>query len=170
MGELVKLTGDEVRFRHDIVRKAAYEGLSVRRRREVHRRACAVIEAWGLGPVADPFGARLPRHRRRAARLVMRWNRLAADAVATRGAMEVAEQLLRTWRPRRPRRAHRHAERRATSAARRGGRTSGTSRRSLSKPRGLAQKLVTADERARIVVDRGPGPSRSSVGTALRCS
>jgi len=97
LGDLVTLDEDSVRFRHDLVRVAAYEGLSVRRRRALHRRAGDVIEEWGDAvPLADPVaalafhatGSGLPER-------IVRWNSEAAEAAISKGAMEVAEALLR---------------------------------------------------------------------------
>ena len=45
LGDLVIVDDQEVRFRHDLVRVAAYEGLSIRRRRAVHTHAGDVIES-----------------------------------------------------------------------------------------------------------------------------
>ena len=97
LGDLVVVDGDTVRFRHDLVRVAAYEGLSVRRRRAVHQLAGDVIEAWGDDvPLADPVsmlafhasGSGIPER-------VARWNQEAAEAAIAKGAMEIAESLLR---------------------------------------------------------------------------
>ncbi len=97
LGDLVILDDGAVRFRHDMVRVAAYEGLSVRRRRAVHRRAGDVIEEWGDGvPIADPIsalafhasGSGLPER-------IVKWNHEAAEAAIAKGAMEIAESLLR---------------------------------------------------------------------------
>ncbi len=97
LGDLVVLGDDTVRFRHDMVRVAAYEGLSLRRRRAVHQLAGDVIEDWGPSvPVADPVsalafhatGSGLPDR-------IIRWNSEAAEAAVLKGAMEIAESLLR---------------------------------------------------------------------------
>ncbi|MEO7372247.1 MAG: AAA family ATPase, partial [Ilumatobacteraceae bacterium] len=96
LGDLVVLGEDTVRFRHDLVRVAAYEGLSVRRRRELHQRAGDVIEELGdSAPIADPIaalafhasGSGLPER-------VVHWSREAAEAAMGKGAMEIAEWLL----------------------------------------------------------------------------
>ena len=96
LGDLVTIDDDSVRFRHDLVRVAAYEGLSIRRREAVHRRAGDVIEDWGdSAPVSDRVAA-LAFHATGsgvAARIVV-WNQEAADAAMAKGAMEVAERLL----------------------------------------------------------------------------
>ena len=97
LGDLVILGDDSARFRHDLVRVAAYEGLSVRRRRELHRRAGDIIETWGDSvPLADPVAA-LAFHASGSAMpdRIIRWNREAAEAAMTKGAMEIAESLLR---------------------------------------------------------------------------
>ena len=58
LGDLVVVDEASVRFRHDLVGVAAYEGLSVRRRRAVHQRAGDVIEAWDDSvPIPDPVSA-----------------------------------------------------------------------------------------------------------------
>ena len=96
LGDLVMLGEETARFRHDLVRVAAYEGLSVRRRRELHRRAGDVIEAWGDDvPLADPVAA-LAFHATGSAMpdRIIKWNREAAEAAMTKGAMEIAESLL----------------------------------------------------------------------------
>ncbi len=97
LGDLVMLGEATVRFRHDLVRVAAYEGLSVRRRRQLHRRAGDVIEAWGESvPLADPVAA-LAFHATGSALpdRIIKWNSEAAEAAMTNGAMEIAESLLR---------------------------------------------------------------------------
>ena len=156
VGELVELTGDEVRFRHDLVRVAAYEGLPVRRRREVHRRACDVIEAWGpAAPIADPLSA-------------LAFHAAGAERARARPAMEPAGGRRRcdAWCD---------GGRRAV-AARRGGRgggdgrtgTTSAGRRSACSPRPLSAPgtstshrrarrrraaVAPAEDRARIAVD-----------------
>ncbi|MEP7203035.1 MAG: adenylate/guanylate cyclase domain-containing protein [Ilumatobacteraceae bacterium] len=96
LGDLVMLGEQTVRFRHDLVRVAAYEGLSVRRRRALHQRAGDVIEAWGESvPLPDPVAA-LAFHATGSGmpERIVRWNREAAEAAIAKGAMEVAETLL----------------------------------------------------------------------------
>lgn len=96
LGDLVVVDGEHVRFSHDMVRVAAYEGLSLRRRRAVHRRACEVIEARrDTLPLADPI-ATLAFHAAGAGSpaLVVKWTGAAAEAAAARGAMEIAERHL----------------------------------------------------------------------------
>ena len=97
LGDLIIVDEDTVRFRHDLVRVAAYEGLSVRRRRALHQRAGDVIEAWGFSvPLPDPVAA-LAFHASGSGmpERVIQWNRRAADAAIAKGAMETAESLLR---------------------------------------------------------------------------
>jgi tetratricopeptide (TPR) repeat protein len=97
LGDLVVIDDGAVRFRHDMVRVAAYEGLSVRRRREVHRHAGDVIEEWGeTVPLADPVSA-LAFHASGSAipERIVKWNHEAAEAAIAKGAMEIAESLLR---------------------------------------------------------------------------
>jgi class 3 adenylate cyclase/tetratricopeptide (TPR) repeat protein len=96
LGDLIIVDEDTVRFRHDLVRVAAYEGLSVRRRRALHQRAGEVIEAWGQSvPLPDPIAA-LAFHASGSGipERVVRWNREAAEAAIGKGAMEIAESLL----------------------------------------------------------------------------
>ena len=95
-GDLFVVADDSVRFRHDLVRVAAYEGLSIRRRRTVHQVAGDVIEAWGeSAPIADPVAA-LAHHATGSGipERIVEWNQRAADAAIEKGAMEVAEWLL----------------------------------------------------------------------------
>jgi class 3 adenylate cyclase/tetratricopeptide (TPR) repeat protein len=96
LGDLMAVEDDSVIFRNELVRLAAYEGLSVRRRRAVHERAGDVIEEWGdSAPLADPIGA-LAFHAAGSARpeRIVRWCTEAADAAIAVGAMEIAESLL----------------------------------------------------------------------------
>lgn len=96
LGDLVIVDGDVVSFRNDLVRLAAYEGLSVRRRRAVHGRAADIIEEWGDSvPIADPVSA-LAFHAAGSGRAerIVRWGGEAAEAAIERGAMEIGESLL----------------------------------------------------------------------------
>jgi class 3 adenylate cyclase/tetratricopeptide (TPR) repeat protein len=96
LGDLVTIHDGSVRFRHDLVRVAAYEGLSIKRRRAVHRRAGDVIEQWGGDvPLADPVAA-LAFHATGSGdpARIMDWNQQAADVAMAKGATEVAERLL----------------------------------------------------------------------------
>lgn len=147
---------DCVRFRHDLVRVAAYEGLAVRRRRAVHERASDVIEAWGdAAPIADPVAA-LAFHATGSGipSRIVTWNRRAAEAAIAKGAMEVAERLLGAVIP---------AERET--------RASPTSRRATYRQLAIAaeraghpqaaldalvhaSRLAAGDERAAITIDR----------------
>ncbi len=97
LGDLVVHDGESVRFRHDLVRVAAYEGLSVRRRRAVHERAGDVIESWGVSAPVDDRTAALAFHATGSGRpdRIIRWNSQAAEEAIDRGAMEIAETLLR---------------------------------------------------------------------------
>jgi class 3 adenylate cyclase/tetratricopeptide (TPR) repeat protein len=97
VGDLLRTDGTTLRFDHDLVRVAAYEGLSVRRRRALHQRAGDVIDEWGDAvPVPDrtaslafhASGSGLPDR-------VARWGDAAARAAMSRGTMETAERLLR---------------------------------------------------------------------------
>ncbi len=156
LGDLVSVEGDDIRFRHDMVRVAAYEGLAVRRRREVHRHACAVIEEWGSSvPLPDPISS-LAFHATGAdsPELIVRWNHLAADAAMERGAMEVAEELLTAVVPAQVTISAEPAERYAVhrslaTAAERAGHLE-VSLEALV----VARMLSEGDERARIAVER----------------
>ncbi len=97
LGDLVVVESETVSFRNDLVRIAAYEGLSVRRRRAVHERAGDIIETWGHdSPVVDraaalafhAVGSTLPER-------IVRWSGEAADEAIEKGAMEIAESRLR---------------------------------------------------------------------------
>jgi class 3 adenylate cyclase/tetratricopeptide (TPR) repeat protein len=97
LGDLVTVVDRAVSFRHDLVRVAAYEGQSDRRRRDLHRAACAVLDAWGPNPpVADTVAA-LAYHAAGSGdpELLVRWGRLAAESALARGGVEVARDLLR---------------------------------------------------------------------------
>ena len=96
LADLVTLDDDTVRFEHELVRVAAYQGLSVRRRRAVHERAGDVIEEWGdavpiVGPVSalafHASGSGLPER-------IVRWCGDAAEAAIGKGAMQTAQALL----------------------------------------------------------------------------
>jgi tetratricopeptide (TPR) repeat protein len=155
-GDLVVIDGPTVQFRHDLVRVASYEGLSVRRRKAVHARAGDVIEAWGEGaPVAD-FVAALAFHATGSgiATRIAEYNQRAADAAMAKGAMEVAERLLRdviaAQREMRAARGLRLAAlRQLASAAERAGHPDA----SLDASR-RAGRMAPSAERAEIAVDR----------------
>jgi class 3 adenylate cyclase/tetratricopeptide (TPR) repeat protein len=94
---LLTVHGDFVAFVHDLARVAAYEGLSVRRRRTLHARACEVVERWGDdAPVVDRVAA-LAFHASGSARpeLVECWHGDAAGRAMVAGAAVTAEGLLR---------------------------------------------------------------------------
>lgn len=96
LGDLMIVDGGDVRFRHDLVRTAAYQGLSIRRRRAVHARAVVVIDEWGsAAPVVDPIAA-LAFHASGSGDddNIVRWCAAAADAALGAGAMEIGESLL----------------------------------------------------------------------------
>jgi class 3 adenylate cyclase/tetratricopeptide (TPR) repeat protein len=83
---------EHLRFRHDMVREVAYEGLSYRRRRELHARTGAVIEqmhATDTDAVADLLSlhyARAQQHDR-----AWRYARIAGDrAMRAHGNVEAA--------------------------------------------------------------------------------
>jgi tetratricopeptide (TPR) repeat protein len=92
----VVIDEDTVGFRNELLRLAAYEGLSVRRRRAVHRRAGEVLDEWGDEvPVDDPVAARafhasgsgIPER-------IVHSGTEAAEVAIGKGAMEIAEGLL----------------------------------------------------------------------------
>jgi tetratricopeptide (TPR) repeat protein len=154
--DLVVVDGRTIRFGHDLVRVAAYEGLSVRRRKAVHTRAGEVIEAWGdAAPVADVV-ATLAFHATGSgiASRIVECNTRAADAAMVSGAMEVAERLLRdiiaAQRETRATRDDRRAIlRQLASAAERAGHPDAA----LDAVR-RASRLATGTERDEIAVDR----------------
>jgi len=156
LGGLVTIDDASVRFRHDLVRVAAYEGLSVRRRRAVHRRAGDVIEAWGdSAPVSDRVAV-LAFHATGSgiASRVVEWNQKAADAALAKGAVEIAERLLSDV-------VQAQRETRASHDARRGtfcqlavaAERAGHPEPALDAYR-RAARLASEAERAQIAVDR----------------
>jgi class 3 adenylate cyclase/tetratricopeptide (TPR) repeat protein len=68
---LVRESGDTFRFQHSLIRDAAYEGLPFRRRKELHGRAGAVIEASAKNP--DDQAALLSMHYFHALRFDKAW-------------------------------------------------------------------------------------------------
>jgi tetratricopeptide (TPR) repeat protein len=92
-GEFVGLTADgaAVEFRHGLFREVAYEGLSYRRRREVHRRAGEEI-ARRAGAEAEEQAEILSLHFHRAAEhaAAWRWSRVAGDRARRRFAGQAA--------------------------------------------------------------------------------
>jgi class 3 adenylate cyclase/predicted ATPase len=81
---LLKERGGGVRFRHGLVRDAAYEGLSYRRRRELHARVGEVIEA-AAGEEADEQAELLSLHFFHAHEFdqAFAYSRIAADRAKT---------------------------------------------------------------------------------------
>jgi class 3 adenylate cyclase/tetratricopeptide (TPR) repeat protein len=79
LGAFVAPAGGDWRFSHDLVRDAAYEGLSFKRRRELHRRAATAIEA--ASAVNDPPVELLSLHWMQAERYDYAWDysRRSAD-------------------------------------------------------------------------------------------
>ena len=156
LGDLVVHDGGSVRFRHDLVRVAAYEGLSARRRRAVHERAGDVIEAWGASAPVDDRVAVLAFHATGSGRpeRIIRWNSEAAEEAIDRGAMEIAETLLRDVAGARQQTGSdpadlRAVHRRLAFAAERAGHPE-TAVDSLAR----AARLSDDRERAEIAVDR----------------
>jgi class 3 adenylate cyclase/tetratricopeptide (TPR) repeat protein len=79
LAAFVAPAGGDWRFSHDLVRDAAYEGLSFKRRRELHRRAATAIEA--ASAVNDPPVELLSLHWMHAERYDRAWDysRRSAD-------------------------------------------------------------------------------------------
>ena len=95
LGEfIVPADHDELAFRHDLVRATAYEGLSFRRRREIHSRVGLALERR-LGPRADEESALLSLHFHEAHHFERSWRYsvLAADRAAGGYANVVASEL-----------------------------------------------------------------------------
>lgn len=96
LGDLVIVDEERASFRNELLRVAAYEGLSVRRRRAVHRRAGEVIDEWGDGvPLDDPIAA-LAFHASGSGipERIVQWGTEAAEVAIDKGATEIAEGLL----------------------------------------------------------------------------
>ena len=73
LGEfIVPADNDELAFRHDLVRATAYEGLSFRRRRDIHARSASPLERR-LGTRADEEAALLSLHFHEAHQFERSW-------------------------------------------------------------------------------------------------
>jgi class 3 adenylate cyclase/tetratricopeptide (TPR) repeat protein len=85
---------DTLRFRHELVRATAYEGLSYRRRRQIHGRVAATIERQAGADVAEVAGL-LSHHFLEAGEHERAWHYsvLAGDAAQERLANVVASEL-----------------------------------------------------------------------------
>ncbi len=95
LGEfVVPAEGEALAFRHDLVRATAYEGLSFRRRRDIHGRVGAALEER-LGPRADEEAALLSLHFLEASDHPRAWRYavLAADRAEAGFANVVAAEL-----------------------------------------------------------------------------
>jgi class 3 adenylate cyclase/tetratricopeptide (TPR) repeat protein len=95
LGHLVeRVEHDTFCFRHDLVRATAYEGLSFRRRRQIHGRVAAAIERQAVGDVTDVAGL-LSHHFLEAGEHERAWHYsvLAGDAAQERLANVVASEL-----------------------------------------------------------------------------
>lgn len=95
LGEfIVPGVDDELGFRHDLVRATAYEGLSFRRRREIHARVGVALERR-LGTRADEEAALLSLHFHEAHQFQRSWHYavLAGDRAAAGYANVVASEL-----------------------------------------------------------------------------
>jgi class 3 adenylate cyclase/tetratricopeptide (TPR) repeat protein len=95
LSEFVTWEGPELlAFRHDLIRATAYEGLSFRRRRVIHRRVGEALEAEA-GERVDEAAARLSLHFLEAQDYDKAWRYavLAADQARTKYANVVAGEL-----------------------------------------------------------------------------
>jgi class 3 adenylate cyclase/tetratricopeptide (TPR) repeat protein len=95
LGNLVgRDEGDVLRFRHDLIRATAYEGLSFRRRREIHGRLVAALERRAGEDVAEAAGL-LSFHSLAAGlhEQAWRYSVLAGDAAKAKLANVVAAEL-----------------------------------------------------------------------------
>ena len=113
--------GTTLAFRHDLVRATAYEGLSFRRRRDIHGRVGMALEER-LGSRADEEAALLSLHFHEAGEYEQSWRYsvLAGDRAAAgfanvvaseqyRRALDAAEQLPRASPPTRSPSSRRHS-------------------------------------------------------------
>ena len=94
LGEfIVPGDGEELAFRHDLVRATAYEGLSFRRRRDIHSRVGLALEEQ-LGPRADEEAALLSLHFHQAGHYERSWRYsvLAGDRATSGFANVVASE------------------------------------------------------------------------------
>jgi class 3 adenylate cyclase/tetratricopeptide (TPR) repeat protein len=95
VAEFVSVDGKSVAFRHDLYRVAAYDGLSYRRRRELHTRFATLLAAR---PDATHTSALIAYHAHEAGEHAMtwRWACVAAGSAAAAGAVvEAAEHYAR---------------------------------------------------------------------------
>jgi class 3 adenylate cyclase/tetratricopeptide (TPR) repeat protein len=92
--EFVSVEGEEARFRHDLYREAAYAGLPVSRRRELHGR---IADALATGDVNHALAPTLALHFHAAGRVeeALRHAAHGARAAAARAAWAEAAEL---WR------------------------------------------------------------------------
>ena len=90
LDRFVSRNGDLFAFRNGLVRQVAYEGLSYRRRRELHARV-----ADALAGADEPRASQLPLHLARAERWSEAWGvaRAAAERARAEGANAVAGHL-----------------------------------------------------------------------------
>ena len=128
----------------------------MRRRKAVHRRAGDVIDEWDESAPIDDRVAALAFHATGSgiADRIVTWNRRAADEASAKGAMEIAEQLLRSV-------VDAQREVRADSADRRDTyRQLATAAERAGHPQAAldalirASRLTTGDERGEIAVER----------------
>jgi class 3 adenylate cyclase/tetratricopeptide (TPR) repeat protein len=84
LGEFVNWEGaGSLRFRHDLFRAVAYEGLSFRRRREMHGRLARILEERAAG-AADEVAALLSLHFHRAEEPKKTWDYSVAAGTRAR--------------------------------------------------------------------------------------
>src|SRR5262249_4162625 len=88
LGAFVTVDGAVLRFRHELVREAAYEGLSFRRRRELHTKAARVLARTVSASPDSETVAALPYHAAGSgsAALAWRWCRRGGDDALAGGA------------------------------------------------------------------------------------
>ena len=88
LGAFVTVDRDGLHFRHELVREVAYEGLSFRRRRELHAKAVRVLAHAGGDPLTGDRIAALAFHAAGSGEpaLAWRWCRRGGDAALAGGA------------------------------------------------------------------------------------
>ena len=119
--DFIESDGERWRFRQALARDVAYEGLSYRRRRELHRRAGAATERLAQGRV-EQVADLLARHYSAAQDVDLAWRyaRLAAQRARAAYANEEAATALRAGARRRPAATRRHRRREGRDVERAG--------------------------------------------------
>ncbi len=90
LDELVAISAGRIRFRHDLIRAAAYEGLAYRQRRVVHSRAADALLAQ---PGTPPSVIARHLHLARRAADAWEWSVRAGDLARTAGAWVEAADM-----------------------------------------------------------------------------